>query len=959
MPRLSGIDQSRAAPHLPAMNDILTITRCPRPFDPDKGAEVRALFPEVDSRMAELLEGTGGSSPYLAGLMAKEVDWLRGALEAPRAALSAEGARLQGLDPLDPSLGSELRRGKRRMALIVALADLSGAWRLEEVTGALTDFGDLSAGVALRAGLASELKRKKLPEMTEADLDTGCGITLLAMGKMGAGELNYSSDIDLIALYDEDRFQDHREARPALIRAVRKMSSLLSEITGEGYVFRTDLRLRPDPSVTPVCVGMEAAENYYESVGRTWERAAYIKARACAGDVDRGEQFIATLRPFVWRRHLDYAAIQDAHAVRLAIRDSKGYHGPLCLSGHDMKLGRGGIREIEFFAQFHQLIAGGRDPSLRIRATVPALDRLAVTGWLPSDLATELADHYSAHREVEHRVQMINDAQTHKLPGNGEGLARIAALMGRDEAELRADLSRRLEAVHEATEAFFAPDPAATVPPTDGPEDEEEGFDDAVLDRWHHYPALASTRAREIFSRLRPQLLAGLRRAAKPDEALQAFDGFLKGLPAGVQLFSLFEANPQLVDLICDIAGTVPDLALYLSRNSGVFDAVIGGGFFEPWPGVQALSAELAEVLAHEADYETRLDAARRWAKEWHFRIGVHHLRGLIAPEEAGAEYAGLAEAVLQGVWPVVQEEFARRHGPAPGRGAVVMGMGSLGAGRLNARSDLDLIVIYDADGQDSSEGRRPLPARVYYSRLTQALVTALSAPMAQGRLYEVDMRLRPSGNQGARGDLLAGLPQLPDRKRLDLGTPGPDAGAGDRGARGAGGGCHGLLRRDRVAGTRQGGGSARGGRDAPAHSGGQGGRRPLGGEGRLGPQPGDRADGTGRRADRGGPRGLDCRRASAGGWQRLDAGGGAGASVRHLPPVVEHRPGGQVAQRSSPRPRDDRRRRAGSSAARYLRREHGGPGCTVRGGHATGGGDDLPGAGARGRAAAGAGGGE
>ena len=749
MPRLSGIDQSRAAPHLPAMNDILTITRCPRPFDPDKGAEVRALFPEVDGRMAELLEGTGGSSPYLAGLMAKEADWLRGALEAPRATLSAEGARLQGLDPLDPSLGSELRRGKRRMALIVALADLSGAWRLEEVTGALTDFADLSAGVALRAGLAAELKRKKLPEMTEADLDTGCGITLLAMGKMGAGELNYSSDIDLIALYDEDRFEDHREARPALIRAVRKMSSLLSEITGEGYVFRTDLRLRPDPSVTPVCVGMEAAEHYYESVGRTWERAAYIKARACAGDVGRGEQFIATLRPFVWRRHLDYAAIQDAHAVRLAIRDSKGYHGPLCLPGHDMKLGRGGIREIEFFAQFHQLIAGGRDPSLRIRATVPALDRLAVTGWLPAELATELADHYRAHREVEHRVQMINDAQTHKLPGNGEGLARIAALMGRDEAGLHAELTRRLEAVHEATEAFFAPDASAATPPSDGPDTEDGGFDEAVLDRWHHYPALASTRAREIFSRLRPQLLAGLRRAAKPDEALQAFDGFLKGLPAGVQLFSLFEANPQLVDLICDIAGTVPDLALYLSRNSGVFDAVIGGGFFEPWPGVQALSAELAEVLAHEADYEARLDAARRWAKEWHFRIGVHHLRGLIAPEEAGAEYAGLAEAVLQGVWPVVQEEFARRHGPAPGRGAVVMGMGSLGAGRLNARSDLDLIVIYDADGQDTSEGRRPLPARVYYSRLTQALVTALSAPMAQGRLYEVDMRLRPSGNQG------------------------------------------------------------------------------------------------------------------------------------------------------------------------------------------------------------------
>ncbi|MGI3165627.1 bifunctional [glutamine synthetase] adenylyltransferase/[glutamine synthetase]-adenylyl-L-tyrosine phosphorylase [Pseudooceanicola sp. 200-1SW] len=738
------------------MEDKLTITRCPRPFDPEKGAEARALFPDLGPEMADLLAGTAGCSPYLAGLMAKEADWLPGALAAPRAALSAEGARLQGLDPLDPALGSELRRGKRRMALIVALADLAGAWRLMEVTGALTDFADLCVGVALRAGLAAELKRGKLPGMGPEDLDSGCGLSLLAMGKMGAGELNYSSDIDLIALYDEARFDDHREARPALIRAVRKMSSLLNEITGEGYVFRTDLRLRPDPAVTPVCVGMEAAEHYYESVGRTWERAAYIKARPAAGDLERGARFITTLRPFVWRRHLDYAAIQDAHAVRLAIRDSKGYHGPLVLPGHDMKLGRGGIREIEFFAQFHQLIAGGRDPSLRIRATVPALDRLAVTGWLPTGLASALGDHYVAHREVEHRVQMINDAQTHKLPGNGEGLARLAALMDRDEPELRADLTQRLEAVHAITEAFFAPETSAEAPPSDGPETDEGGFDEAVLERWLHYPALASTRAREIFSRLRPQLLAGLRRAAKPEEALQAFDGFLKGLPAGVQLFSLFEANPQLIDLICDIAGTVPDLALYLSRNAQVFDAVIGGGFFAPWPGVEALSAELAQVLEHESDYEARLDSARRWAKEWHFRIGVHHLRGLIAPEEAGAEYAGLAEAVLRALWPVVQAEFARRHGPPPGRGAVVMGMGSLGAGRLNARSDLDLIVIYDAAGQETSEGRRPLPARVYYARLTQALVTALSAPMSQGRLYEVDMRLRPSGNQGPVATSLA-----------------------------------------------------------------------------------------------------------------------------------------------------------------------------------------------------------
>ncbi|MBT9382391.1 glutamine-synthetase adenylyltransferase [Pseudooceanicola sp. CBS1P-1] len=725
------------------MDDALKISRLPRPFDPDRGAEVLALLPGLEGDLPALIAGTGGTSPYLAGLIAREADWLRssGALETPQAALAAEAARLSDIAP--DQIPTELRRAKRRFALMIALCDLSGAWPLEKVTGALTDFGDLAAGLALRAALAAEIRRKKLPGMSEDDLETCCGMVLLAMGKMGAHELNYSSDIDLIALYDERRYEDVQEARPALIRATRKMAATLSDITAEGYVFRTDLRLRPDPSVTPVCVGMAAAERYYESLGRTWERAAYIKARAAVGDLAAGAEFLDDLRPFVWRRHLDYAAIQDAHAVRLAIRENKGFFGPLSLPGHDMKLGRGGIREIEFFAQFHQLIAGGRDPSLRIRPTVPALKRLAEQGWVPTETAQILSRHYRAHREVEHRIQMLNDAQTHSLPAGPEGLGRLAALMGRDEAELAADIKARLEEVHDVTEAFFAPENGGAEP---APHLE---FDEEIVARWRSYPALSSGRAREIFARLRPQLLDALARAARPEEALSAFDGFLRGLPAGVQLFALFEANPHLIDLLGDIVGTAPDLALYLSRNSGVFDAVIGGRFFSDWPGLESLREELRGVIAQEDDYEARLDAARRWQKEWHFRIGVHHLRGLVPPQEAGREYAELAEAVVSALWPTVQAEFAARHGLPPGRGAVVMGMGSIGAGRLNARSDLDLIVIYDPADQETSDGARPLPARTYYARLTQALVTALSAPTAEGRLYEVDMRLRPSGNQG------------------------------------------------------------------------------------------------------------------------------------------------------------------------------------------------------------------
>ncbi|MGH1414659.1 MAG: glutamine-synthetase adenylyltransferase [Pelagimonas sp.] len=725
------------------MRLIDRITRLPRPFDSDHGREAQAFAPWATGDIATLLAGTCGSSPYLKGLIAKESDWLQEAVEGPEDAIKKLFRAIQ-TGPYD-NVDVDLRQAKRRVALLIALCDLSGAWSLEEVTGTLTDFSDLAVQAALEAAIAREIKRGKLPGQTEDDIPSAGGMVALAMGKGGAHELNYSSDIDLICLFDETRYapDDFHDARMSLVRATRKMAASLSDLTGEGYVFRTDLRLRPDPAVTPVCIAMEAAERYYESLGRTWERAAYIKARPCAGDVAAGARFLETLKPFVWRKHLDFAAIQDAHDMRLRIREHKGLGGPITLPGHNMKLGRGGIREIEFFTQTRQLIAGGRDPELRVNKTVPGLQVLAQKGWIPQNAADVLADHYRAHRDVEHRIQMVNDAQTHDLPKNSEGFERLACLMGISVEEMENDLNRRLTEVHEVTEEFFAPDAGSDYVLPEVLKDSE------IPARWPTYPSLRSERALEIFHRLRPEILRRLGEAPKPEEALLAFDGFLKGLPAGVQLFSLFEANHQLIDLLIDVVSTSPELAQHLSRNAKVFDAVIGGDFFSPWPGRAALTVELLTALRDEPDYERRLDLARRWGKEWHFRIGVHLLRGLMEAEEAGRAYADLAEATLAATWPVVQEEFTRKHGPCPGRGAVVLGMGSLGAGRLHARSDLDVIVIYDPDGVESSDGKRPLASRAYYARLTQALITAMTAPMAEGRLYEVDMRLRPSGNQG------------------------------------------------------------------------------------------------------------------------------------------------------------------------------------------------------------------
>lgn len=720
------------------------LTRSPIAYDADAGADIADQFQGLAPELRELLVGAAGCSPFLKSLIARDEAWLREALEgSPEAAVKAA---LAALVPDKPAaVNSALRLAKRRVALIAALADLGGVWTLEEVTRALTQLADAATHRAFATQLAEEIRRGKLPSATPGDEEHGAGMAVFAMGKMGAFELNYSSDIDLICLFDESQFDpsDWQDARQSFIRATRKAAAMLNDRTVEGYVFRTDLRLRPDASVTPVCISMEAAERYYESLGRTWERAAWIKARPCAGDLKAGAKFLEVLRPFVWRRHLDYAAIQDAHDMRLRIREHKGLGGAIALEGHDMKLGQGGIREIEFFTQTRQLISGGRDPDLRCSDTVSGLAALAQKEWITDEVAQALTYHYRAHREVEHRLQMVNDAQTQLLPNSDEGFDRLARFMGEgDTARFKDNLLGRIVEVAALTEAFFAPSDAVPMPDLT---EQQAG----IVEGWRSYAALRSERAQEIFRRLRPDLLTRLLAAPHPDEAIIGFDRFLAGLPAGVQLFSLFEANPTLIDLLIDILTTSPVLGAYLARNSAVFDAVIGGTFFDDWPGGAELLQGLQDRLEAADDYERRLDAARIWHKEWHFRIGVHQLRGLIDAFQAARQYAELADIAITALWPHVTAEFARKHGPQPGRGAALLAMGSLGSGRLSAGSDLDLIAIYDAGGEEMSDGPRPLAARVYFSRLTQAMVTALSAQTARGRLYEVDMRLRPSGRKG------------------------------------------------------------------------------------------------------------------------------------------------------------------------------------------------------------------
>ena len=742
------------------------ITTAPLPFDAQRGTEVvEALGPAVSDRpVRDLILGTAGSSPYLARLIAKQADWLAEAMSAaPESTFDALCQQVEdeaGNAASQPELGGLLRRAKSRAALLIALADLGGVWDLTIVTDALTRIADTCTEAAARWLMIRAAKAGQLPGLTPEDAERNLGLVILAMGKMGARELNYSSDIDLIVLFDDARFSDAdlSEIRTRFVKITRELVKILSENTSDGYVFRTDLRLRPAPSTTPVCMAISAAERYYETVGRTWERAAHIKARPL-GDKEAGVRYLDGLAPFIWRRNLDYAAIEDTQDMLRKIRAQKAQFNVDAMPGHDLKLGPGGIREIEFFAQTRQLIMGGRDPALRLPDTVGALAALAGAGWIKRETEESLAADYRALRAIEHRLQMIDDAQTHSVPKSPEGRGRLAALCGyRDTEEFETALAERLARVHTTCEAFFSTGSTPKREAKDGDDAQalqEAGFErpaDAsrTLARWRQggIPATRSERAQGLFARLEPQIITRLGRAAAPDEALGHFDRFLSGLPAGVQVFSLFTANPHLLDLIVEICAAAPKLAAYLGRHSQVLDALVEQDFWQPLPPLHVLNADLAARQNRVEDYEQVLDETRRWAREQWFRSGVQVLRGLADHREAGEAFTRIAESCVTELLPHVTRDFASRHGTPPGGGMAVIAMGKLGSGEMTAGSDLDLITVYDAT-DETSDGPRPLPARSYYPRLTQALIASLTAPTAEGSLYEVDMRLRPSGRSG------------------------------------------------------------------------------------------------------------------------------------------------------------------------------------------------------------------
>ncbi len=724
------------------------INRIPLPFEGEAVTTDLGSISRTYPEFGKLLVNTASCSPYLRAIIHGERSWVDALAERDPTDVVDE---LCQFFPLKSSrqVANELRQRKKKIALLLALADLGGAWELRQITVALTRFADFACDVLLRVLVKEAAAKGKIAlQSTDFD-DLHGGMVIMAMGKMGGRELNYSSDIDLVVLYDETQhdLNSFSQVKAEFIKVTRKFARLMGEVAAEGYIFRTDLRLRPDPFVNPVCISMGGAERYYESYARAWERAAYIKARPCAGDVEAGRKFLHRINPFIWRLQYDFTAVQDTSEMQSRIWENVGSGDLNNLHGYNLKLGKGGIREIELFVQTYQMVAGGRDPTLQVRDTMGAMKALVSKGWVDEEAARTLTRCYDRLRTWEHRTQMVRDAQTHQLPRTPHEIERIAALCGETDPNVFLDEVRdTLKAVQDITGKYLQSDEA-----------NEEQFDSSFMEEadwdcvehWRNLPAFRTKRANQIFNRLRPRLFNRIARSSNPREALFQFDSFLKGLPSGVQLFSLFEANPQLMELLTDACATAPKLASYLSRNSRVLDAVLESDFFEPLAEITELREELTKKLSVSNDYEMILREARRWVHEKRFKVGIHHLRSLIGGMEPGRLYSALADAVILSTTPHVVEQFSALYGHPPGRGFTLLAMGSLGSENMSCTSDLDLILIYDPLDQERSDGKRSLSTRQYYARLTQALVSALSSHMAEGQLYDIDMRLRPSGRKG------------------------------------------------------------------------------------------------------------------------------------------------------------------------------------------------------------------
>ena len=698
----------------------------------------------MNDRIKEALERAERHSPFLAKLIVKNpaiVEILQSGNidEAVSAALS-----IQVQD-----VGILLRRQRSALALCVAIADLSGQWDLHQVTRTLSDFADYALNRAIDAAFDEYLPDQKKR-----------GFAVIALGKHGGRELNYSSDIDPIFIYDPETLVDDKTLGHAKIavRMGKYIIALLHERTEHDYVFRVDMRLRPASEITPVVISVNAAISHYESSALAWEQAAFIRARAAAGDIELGQYFLNSIDSFIWRRSLDFGQIDNIRKMSHNIRDHYS-KGQTLGMGYDLKRGRGGIRECEFFAQVHQLIHGGRNAALRVSDTRKALSLLYENGHIENEEAKTLSDGYQYLRIIEHRLQMVDDRQTHVLPASQDALDNVAKLHGLDSGqELLSSLDIIVNSIDVIYDSLVKDEEENLTLAEEGIPLHEQleimGHDKEamhLIQYWRSgkYRALRSDAAIESFESILPTILTHLAASPDPQKSLVRLDRILEQLPSAINFFHLLQNRPAMFALLGNILSYAPTLADALGRNAALLDGVIDSANYQISDVCDVILTEMNKCFDSGLDYQMTLDAVQSYISEKRFAIGVQLIEGRCTPSQAARAYSALAEAAIHKLSNAAINEFEKVHGRVDGGELLILALGRFGGKMLTHASDLDIIFLFTGDFSVQSDGTRPLGATQYFNRLAQRIIAALSLPTVSGALYEIDTRLRPSGAQG------------------------------------------------------------------------------------------------------------------------------------------------------------------------------------------------------------------
>ena len=720
--------------------------RCAALDNPSLTAWVGEVLQDPTGRA--LLDSVFSNSPFLTACALADVPFLRDLLTSgPDTAFGQVMGFLKDnlyRETQEERVMRELRIARRRVALLVALADVTGVWPLERVTQSLTDFADVALSVTIAHLMLQAAERGDLVLADPSFPEDGCGYVVLAMGKQGARELNYSSDIDLIVVYEplQVDYRGSRSLQQLFVRLTQRLIMILQQRTADGYVFRVDLRLRPDPSSTPVAVPYAAAQSYYSRRGEDWERAAMIKARPAAGDTALGRRFLAELSPFVWRDHMDFWVIRDIQAIKRRINAQRG-SGKFDFLGRNIKTGPGGIREIEFFAQTQQLIFGGKDSYLRCRRTVDALSTLAESGRIDEQVTDELTEAYKFLRQLEHRLQMVDDEQTQTLPSDDTKMLGLARFMGFQEVdEFRQLLMHHLQRVEAHYNELFE-DAAGQ---DDGSSVWIDGSEERQFDRlrdlgFQNLPhaveqlglcrkaaarSRRSQQAQQLFQEFFPQAIEMISRTVDPDGTLDRFHDFLCSLTSRYSCFSALSANAKLLDLLVEILAVAPAVAEILARHPDQLQAALANDFFDVLPDRRLVRADCAEALGKSADIQQAVEQTVAWAQDQKFQVAVNVLRYTVDAGDAGLALTNIADAVVHAISRRLHHHLAES-ADTSGSGLVVVALGAYGRGELTLGSPLELLFLYNSNGP-------------FHGRLARRITNALGAATARGRLWHVDL---------------------------------------------------------------------------------------------------------------------------------------------------------------------------------------------------------------------------